>query len=165
MNQTIEPGSTGRNLYFAYGSNMDSLRMHKHCPSAQIVGKACLQDWRLRFNKRGRDGLARATIQKAEGHRTWGVVYYLSPEEWQQLDTVEALGRGYECVQVDIQSGDQTQASHTYVGLKHAAGLALPVWYEEHMLKGATEQGLPPKYIKRLQQMFARKRNKQEGAG
>ena len=45
-------------LYFAYGSNMLTARLHKRCPSARILGTAVAPGLVLRFWKRSKDGSA-----------------------------------------------------------------------------------------------------------
>ena len=38
-----------RKLYIAYGSNLSVEQMAVRCPDAEIMGKAVLKDWTLRF--------------------------------------------------------------------------------------------------------------------
>ncbi len=40
-------------LYFAYESNMHVGQMALRCPASRPLGRAWLDDWRFRINKRG----------------------------------------------------------------------------------------------------------------
>lgn len=54
-------------LYIAYGSNLNLEQMARRCPTAEVVGKTQLHNFRLMF--RGK-GTAVATVEKQEGgHR------------------------------------------------------------------------------------------------
>jgi hypothetical protein len=66
-------------LYFAYGSNMSSGRLR---PGAVPAGAARLEGYRLRCNKRGRDGSGKA--------EAWGVLFWLPDPDWEALDRFES---------------------------------------------------------------------------
>lgn len=42
--------------YFAYGSNMSSVRLKERAPSSRAVGVAQLPEYVLKFHKRSKDG-------------------------------------------------------------------------------------------------------------
>ena len=77
-------------LYFAYGSNMYAPRMRERIQSAEIQDIAVLEDYRLRFHKRGQDGSGKCDIVKSPGHNVFGVLYAVSPGALLYLDQIEA---------------------------------------------------------------------------
>jgi cation transport regulator ChaC len=133
--------------YFAYGSNMSSVRLRARVPGARSLGRAELTGWRLRFNKHGRDGTAKANIEPAPGARVWGVLYALPRHQRGTLDEAEDLGRGYAEHWVDVVHAEFGQVlAMTYVGLVINPGLPVPGWYLQHCLDGVAEHGLPAAY-------------------
>lgn len=38
-----------QNLYLAYGSNMNSRDMNRRCPDAKLIGRTCLNGYKLEF--------------------------------------------------------------------------------------------------------------------
>src|SRR5712692_10678322 len=83
--------------YFAYGSNLDMAQMRDRCrdyaakPAPAIQGKAT--GWRLhfpRFAKSRKGGVA--SIEPADaGQVVWGVVYELTPKDWERLSKHEGI--------------------------------------------------------------------------
>ena len=71
--------------YFAYGSNMSSLRLRERIPSARSLGAARLAGWRLAPNKRGRDGSGKANLVVDANSVVWGVLYQLVAADWPRL--------------------------------------------------------------------------------
>lgn len=74
-------------LYIAYGSNLNLMQMERRCPTAEVIGKTELKDWRLRF--RGGRLSAVATVEKAKGYRVPVLVWKLQPEDEHALDRYE----------------------------------------------------------------------------
>lgn len=74
-------------LYIAYGSNLNLEQMARRCPTAELVGKTYLRNWRLRF--RGEWGRAVATIERRKKCRVPVLVWRLQPEDEQALDIYE----------------------------------------------------------------------------
>src|SRR5262245_4381015 len=77
-------------LYFAYGANLDPLQMRLRCPTAQFIGKARLNDYRVCFplwSRIRQSGLI--GIEPAEGERVWGVLYDVRDAEAPGLDVRE----------------------------------------------------------------------------
>lgn len=76
-------------LYIAYGSNLNLEQMRYRCPTAEIVGKTVLQNWRLRF--RGSRYSAVATIERGKGFRVPVLVWRLQPKDELALDHYEGF--------------------------------------------------------------------------
>lgn len=133
-------------LYFAYGSNMSSRRLLERVASARPRGPARLRGMRLAVNKRGRDGSGKANVVIDARTEVWGVVYEISPDEWQVLDRFEW---GY------VRRRDEVWMEETRVGVQlYTArapfvdeGLRTFDWYREYLLEGAREHALPERVI------------------
>lgn len=90
-------GKTCRVQVFAYGSNMDPHQMLRRCPSARMVGPAYLPDYRLAFVG---ESLARrgavATVERAPGDWTLGLVWSVALWDLPRLDAFEGVPRVYD---------------------------------------------------------------------
>jgi gamma-glutamylcyclotransferase (GGCT)/AIG2-like uncharacterized protein YtfP len=76
----------GRNLYFAYGSNMDLDQMSLRCPQAIVLGTTRVQGYEFLINSRGV-----ASIRPKPGAQVEGVVFALTPECNEVLDRYEGV--------------------------------------------------------------------------
>lgn len=135
--------------YFAYGSNMSSVRLLARVPSASVVGVATLHGHELRFHKAGRDHSAKCdAFEVADGHgEVIGVLYDIDPEQRVLLDSFEGLGCGYEIKTVYVVMKGQSYEAFTYYAT-HIDNHQKPFdWYLLHVLAGAREHGLPQQYI------------------
>lgn len=74
-------------LYIAYGSNLNLEQMKHRCPTAEVVGKAVLHNWRLWF--RGSNHSAVATIEQEAGCKVPVLVWRISPKDEAALDRYE----------------------------------------------------------------------------
>lgn len=140
-------------LYFAYGSNMSSLRLQARTPSAEVVGAAQLAKHQLRFHKRSHDGSGKCdAYETGRAHDcVHGVVFRIARDEIPALDKAEGLGVGYEKKQVQLfNAGSPALVAFTYYAIDVRKGLSPYCWYKEHVLRGAEEHGLPQDYISRL---------------
>lgn len=86
-------------LYFAYGSNLLSERIHLHNPSAEFCYVARLQDFELDFgNSQGKTnetwhgGIA--TVNQSPGDEVWGVVWKIDKSNLSSLDKQEGVNSG-----------------------------------------------------------------------
>lgn len=78
--QTPDNPTTTRQLYFAYGSNLDPDQMDRRCPDAIAIGAASLADHAFRIGARGY-----ATVSPSPGDTVWGGVWDISESD--RLDT------------------------------------------------------------------------------
>lgn len=140
-------------LYFAYGSNMSSLRLGHRLPSARPLAIAHLDAHHLRFHKRGKDGSGKCDAFETgdPGHVVTGVVFEISLPEKNRLDAIEGLGHGYDekSVTVETVAGNAITAT-TYFATHIDPALKPFHWYKHHVLMGAREHGLPVEYVKRI---------------
>jgi gamma-glutamylcyclotransferase (GGCT)/AIG2-like uncharacterized protein YtfP len=137
--------------YFAYGSNLSMRQMQARCPSARLLCRCSLQDWRLSFvqpHEGWRGGVA--GIVQAAGGIVHGVIYELSNEDLIRLDGFEPVESGsYKRTMTRAQlSTDETLECWVYIGdVYPGAPFAPSARYLQTMLTGAREHGLPEDYI------------------
>jgi len=137
--------------YFAYGSNMSMDKLRGHAPSSIHLATGYLSRWQLGLNKKGHDGLGRATIHPEAGGKVWGVVYQMSHSDKEALDKVEGLGKGYREQEVEVVSvSGLVYHALTYVGIRLADNLHVADWYMKHIIDGAEENNLPAEYISKI---------------
>ncbi|MGD2053545.1 MAG: gamma-glutamylcyclotransferase [Gammaproteobacteria bacterium] len=144
--------------YFAYGSNMSSLRLKARVPSSSVISTAVLHKHSLAFHKESFDGSSKCHIEYTQLQEdiVHGVVYRIALSEKPYLDEIEGLGNGYEEKQVPVimPSGDIVIA-YTYYAT-HINTLLEPYhWYKEHVIRGALEHGLPGHYIDRIESVIS----------
>ncbi len=153
--------------YFAYGSNLDMAQMRDRCrdyaakPAPAIQAKAT--GWRLhfpRFAKSRKGGVA--SIEPADaGQVVWGVVYELTPKDWERLSKHEGIQPGrdlslnaYRWEQLTVTAvGSENSAREMRVGtfIANAVQERLPAPdYLEVIIGGARQHRLPDDYISRL---------------
>ena len=129
---------------------MSSKRLQDRVPSANFVTKATLFNHDLRFHKVSTDGSGKCDAFETGNHEhaVIGVVYEISEAEKPVLDQKEGLGYGYneKFVNVEMNSGEIIEAV-TYYAIKIDPELKPYPWYKQHVLRGATEYGLPEVYI------------------
>lgn len=133
-------------IYFAYGSNMSSARLRERITSARPLGPVHVCDWRLAFNKPGRDGTGKANLVFESGARSWGVAYEIAGSEWERLDGFET---DYQRAHFRLERSDGSNLeAQAYLFLQaDAPALAPSGEYLDHLLAGAREHGLPADYI------------------
>jgi len=140
-------------LYFAYGSNMCSVRMRERAPSAVAIGIAHLQHHCVICNKRGQDGTAKANIVPRQNASTYGVLYEINTNEMALLDTEET---GYRRVEKMLLNHlNQEVHAQTYVAFRFTHRPVTTDWYKSLIIQGATEHGLPDDYIRTLEHLPA----------
>lgn len=152
-----------RVLYLAYGSNMSSARLRSRVASAEMTGRALLKDRKISFNKRSRDGSAKANLVESPGAVTWGVLYDIDSQD---LNTLDELEGGYERVTVQVCKPDgNIVEAVSYVSTNLTDDPRVYESYKELVLSGAREHNLPRDYIAFLEQLPSKPSNKSETAG
>ncbi len=145
---------SGDILYFAYGSNMSTLRLRNRI-AAQVVGTGMLPGYRLNFHKKWTCGSGKcdALHTGIVTDQVWGVVYAISPADIGTLDTIECKDIAYfrKTVNLTLSTGETCQPE-IYVGRgEDLDPTALPFdWYKHHVQFGAKENDLPADYITRM---------------
>lgn len=79
-------------FYIAYGSNLNIGQMARRCPTAEIVRKTVLRNWRLMF--RGKS-TAVATVERHEGSQVPVLIWRLQPGDERSLDMYEGYPHLY----------------------------------------------------------------------
>ena len=141
-------------LYFAYGSNMSTLRLRHRTPSACALGIARLPEHRLMFHKVSGDRSGKCDIEHTglETDSVLGVVYELASVEKPVLDQFEDLGSGYDEKQVSVLAANgNSLAAFTYYALRTDPSLKPYDWYKFHLLYGAQEHGFPVEYLQQIE--------------
>ena len=135
--------------YFAYGSNMSSVRLKKRISSVQVIDTAVLNGYSLKWNKYGKDGSAKCNIENHETQYVLGVVYQIRNEDILQLDNYEV---GYDRMSISVNSivMNNEYSVITYISQKTRFDIYPFKWYKNHVLIGAIEHKLPNDYIKLL---------------
>lgn len=124
-------GLQGRQLYFAYGSNLVARQMTARCPSARVAGPAYLDGWRITFGGYSPSWQgAVADVVRSEGARVPGVLYWLDPSDLERLDSYEGHPHTYtrRRLWVAVESGRRCVA-HVYVQTSYMAGCSVSVPY------------------------------------
>ena len=87
--------SSAKELYFAYGSNMNKPQMNFRCKSSSPVAIAKLPNWKFLINSRGV-----ATLVPKNGKAAYGVVWAISRDNEKSLDYYEGVREKiyYKCV-------------------------------------------------------------------
>lgn len=151
------PMNNSHYLYFAYGSNMSSqrLRAANRAPSAQPIEVACLEGYRLTFDKVGRDGSAKCDCEHTGlvSDRVYGIVYSIQLTDKARLDEIEGVGIGYDDATVAVTSVRGVHSAHTYLATVKNPTLAPFHWYKRHVLDGAREWNLPADYVRMIEQI------------
>lgn len=143
--------------YFAYGSNMNAVRLFEErlkpegvAAGERIAGR--LDGWRLAFNKAGRPpGAGAGNIVVAPGEVVHGTLNLLPPKGFEVLDRYEGVAGGhYERRHVPVLRGDTgaTIEAITYVALLVGEQLRPTRAYLGHLLAG--RDLLPPDYYRWL---------------
>lgn len=143
-------------LYFAYGSNMSTLRLSYRVGKVEFVDVAVLTGHVFKYNKVSLDGSLKASIESTgkPDDIVYGVLFRIDPKALPQLDNAEGYGNGYDrkTVQVQLQQSKQSVSATTYYGTNtNDDGTNLPYdWYTTLVNAGATEHKLPADYARFL---------------
>ncbi len=117
--------------------------MEARCPSAKVVGPAVLYKWRRAFNVPAphRSGATAGIVASSDGW-VWGVVYALTPDDKQRLDSSES--GGYQAQELNVKVKDEEDHYvWVYVPDRVVDGLEPDIEYVKIMLEGAREHSLP----------------------
>ena len=144
-------------LYFAYGTNMDSVEMTRDekCPGALFAGTGYLINRRLVINKKSRKRGLAANIESSYGDKVYGVVYDITDEnEWGNLDKTES---GYIRVNASVRMfpDRHIESAVTYEAVPEYIVSEGPTLkeYRDMLVKGAREHNLPDEYVEFLESL------------
>ncbi|XP_069318068.1 gamma-glutamylcyclotransferase isoform X1 [Eulemur rufifrons] len=143
-------------LYFAYGSNLLTERIHLRNPSAAFCCVARLKDFKLDFgNSQGKTsptwhgGIA--TIFQSPGDEVWGVVWKMNKSNLNSLDEQEGVKSGtYVVVEVKVTTQEGREITcRSYLMTNYESAPPSPQ-YKKVICMGAKENGLPLEYQEKL---------------
>lgn len=139
--------------YFAYGSNMNESRMSDRCPGAIPAGIAKLEDYKFALDSEGN-----ATVLKSAGSHVWGFLWDISEEHKKNLDIKEGIHTGaYRDSYILVEQDTIQTEALIYISLREPnEGNRVPE-YEDMVIQGAMQRGLPDCYIQELRACFAQK--------
>jgi gamma-glutamylcyclotransferase (GGCT)/AIG2-like uncharacterized protein YtfP len=140
--------------YFAYGSNMSRPVMSSACAAHRFLGPARLPGYRFGFLRRSvRTGTGVADILPDPKGNVWGALYELERNQLGLLDRKEALGSGYEHLDVVVHtdSGASHRAMAYSVIAKEPVEVCPSLAYVQGLVQGAHERSLPGDYIASLE--------------
>ena len=145
-------------LYFSYGSFMDPETLRRHAPSARFVTKAVLPNYEVQFNFLSKTYSGGVTgVEPAPGKLARGVVYKVSPEDLNHLDTIEGVPQGIyyrQRILVVDETGKLLEAE-IYRTTDPKGPFKTTRRYLRLMLKGAKEHGIDPGYIRELEELYS----------
>lgn len=137
--------------YFAFGANMSSDVLRRRGVVVLSREPARLRGYRLVFDLAGISWVepAFASIVPDPEHDVHGVLYRLTPDQLDRVDSYE--GRGYSFIEVEVE-GERSgiQRSSTYQTRRPASGLRPSRRYLRVISQGARENDLPASYIREI---------------
>ncbi|XP_036327255.1 gamma-glutamylcyclotransferase-like [Rhagoletis pomonella] len=159
------PESLGNKfIYFGYGSNMLTKRIHIQNPTAQKIGMGILKDYRLDFNTfTERWGGAPATIVPTDGAYVYGTLWEIDLSNLVDIDDQEGVHEGiYYPVSLPVMLPNNTLiTARAYLLADQpktrlndfSSGDKVPITrqpsitYLQCLVKGAEETGIVPWYV------------------
>ena len=149
--ENTETGPPEPVVYFAYGSNMSTARLRDRMPSCKALGIATLPGHTLHFHKRSADKSGKCNaFASGNDNSVIGVLFSFDPAERAKLDKAEGVGNGYEhAVVTVINDKGRRRKVLTYLATPDYIDDSLKPfsWYQDFVLEGGREHGLPPEYI------------------
>ena len=96
-------------LYIAYGSNLNLQQMKHRCPTAEVVGKTALPDYKLVFRRRV------ATVEPENGSSVPVLVWRIYPRDEVALDSYEGVPVLYHKETISVELNGQTVSGMIYL--------------------------------------------------
>ena len=141
--------------YFAYGSNMFFALLKDRVLSAEKYTIAALKGHVLKFHKISKDGSGKSDAfeTKSPDDIVYGVLFEISENEKQDLDSKEGLGYEEKYVYVNLLDEERGIRAFTYYATDTNINDSLKPyhWYKDFVVSGARENNLPKNYIKLLE--------------
>ncbi|XP_074030739.1 gamma-glutamylcyclotransferase isoform X2 [Leptinotarsa decemlineata] len=162
---TLSVKMCGKILYFAFGSNLSTNRMHVCNPNAVRYGIGKLNDYQIDFVAYSKiwKGYA-GTIVPKKGSHVWGAIWEIKNEDLESLDRQEGVHANiYYPITVDVETPEgkvlqcrcyRQVGNADDVNLENLPEERRPTpAYLETMIKGAEESGIPSEYINFLKKI------------
>ena len=142
--------------YFAYGSNMLTLRLKKRCLNPIKVRYAYAADKVIEFSKLSKDCSGKATLRLKTGHRTPGVLFEIPKSDLKKLDRHEGAGKGYirwDNFPVRLTESEEIVYTVTYLAACPNSDLKPYDWYLALIIAGVCEHKLDDYYLQDLKRV------------
>ena len=139
--------------FFAVGTNMDAEYLRRIVPGALRLTVARLPGYTVRWHKRaGSEGKLAAYETSNARDAAWGVVYQLSPADFQLIDDAQRHARYVENhVRVIDKDGNQHEASVFVAEAEVIDDSLKPTRsYRDPIVRAARANGLPDDYVEQL---------------
>jgi len=139
--------------YFAYGSNMKQLRLESRIKRTGLVWKrGFIQGHSICFDKIAGDGSGYANLKVDNAGKVWGILYELTDNEIEILDTKEGVSKHYlrnKTTRRNITTDDGIFSCEVYfANTAMINNNLLPRRdYLNFLIEGAVEHQLPEDYI------------------
>lgn len=143
--------------YFAYGSNMNHKHLQTMCGSENFIflGRSYLEGYRFAYSRYFKyDIIALANIIKSENGIVWGGLYQISDCCLKRLDYYESYPNLYQREKMKVilvdNNGNKKEYEAWVYYLVNPQGEGIPTKsYEEMIIQGAKDCGLPNDYIEK----------------
>jgi len=146
-------------LHFGYGSNMSELYMRQYTPSLKYVMNAQLPNFEIQFRKYSNNmGGGISSIIEKPGGMVYGVMYYITKKEMDELDILEDVPLGiYKRETFQVLGEDSKWYEADLYRVTDPKGPYEPAKkYLDLMISGATEHNINKDWLKKLKQMRAK---------
>lgn len=145
-------------LYFGYCTMLEAAEMHRLCPGSTPLGVYGMAGYRLRFSAfHDAPEQGSCDLEAAPGHHMWGLLYEMVTEEYDALDIMAGVDKGY-LSRIDItvtNEAGESRAATTYRSPQPGGPFSPTAAYTRPILAGARELGLDPGYIAELEDIVA----------
>jgi len=136
--------------YFAYGSNMVEAQMAKRCPTARILGRAVLRNYRFSIFRSGF-----ATVVPTRGASVHGLLWRLSPRDERVLDAYEEIDKGiYHRAVLPVEAEGRAAPALIYLAQDRMPGRA-PAAYLRPIVEAARGHGFPLEAVAEIEAWFS----------
>lgn len=102
-----------KNLYVAYGSNLNLEQMSLRCPTAKIVGTSELDGYEMLFRGNNRCGVA--TVEPLENGKVPVLIWDIQQSDLEALDRYEGYPFFYDRKNIDVKHGQEIVSAMIYI--------------------------------------------------
>ena len=141
-------------LYFGYCTMLEAAEMHRLCPGARPLGIYQLVGYKMRFSAfHDSPSQGSCDLDVLDEHRLWGLLYDMVPAEYDALDLMAGVDKGYlHRIEIGVvNDAGETRAATTYCSPNPGGPFKPTRAYTRPILAGARELSLPASYIQELE--------------
>lgn len=135
-----------KQLYLAYGSNLNIEQMAFRCPTAKVVGSANLENYKLLF--KGRYGSAVATVEPCEGSKVPVLIWEITESDEKALDRYEGYPTLYRKENVKVKLNRKATEVMVYIMNDLYAENLPSRYYYDVILQGYKSASFDEKILK-----------------